>query len=187
MQLLSLRKFQLFDCYFRVVERILRNVSGKKGKNICMGRVFSSGDTIYKYPWVYIEECKKYNVGSCSTSIFITSINAFSPSGCKFGPSLLFSFYLRLGWGCIGEPRSCKRSKTLFKSLLFWLAGEVSWLAVALSMLKIKVRISETKFLSFYKTLWGTRLRAQISAPHQTNKISKAEQKEQKTKSIPLL
>ena len=27
-------------------------------------------------------------------------------------------------------PRSCKRSKTLFKSLLFWLAGEVSWLAV---------------------------------------------------------
>ena len=37
-----------------------------------------------------------------------------------------------------GEPnfhpaisaRSCKRSKTLFKSLLFWLAGDVSWLAV---------------------------------------------------------
>ena len=27
-------------------------------------------------------------------------------------------------------PRSCKRSGTLFKSLLFWLAGEVSWLAV---------------------------------------------------------
>ena len=27
-------------------------------------------------------------------------------------------------------PRSCKRSETLFKSLLFWLAGEVSWLAV---------------------------------------------------------
>ena len=27
-------------------------------------------------------------------------------------------------------PRSCKRSRTLFKSLLFWLAGEVSWLAV---------------------------------------------------------
>ena len=26
--------------------------------------------------------------------------------------------------------RSCKRNKTLFRSLLFWLAGEVSWLAV---------------------------------------------------------
>ena len=26
--------------------------------------------------------------------------------------------------------RSCKRSRTLFKSLLFWLAGELSWLAV---------------------------------------------------------
>ena len=25
------------------------------------------------------------------------------------------------------QPRSCKRSETLFKSLLFWLAGEVSW------------------------------------------------------------
>ena len=40
------------------------------------------------------------------------------------------------------------------KSLLFWLAGEVSWLAVeVLSMVKIKVRISETKYCSFYKTL----------------------------------
>ena len=28
------------------------------------------------------------------------------------------------------RPRSCKRSGTLFISLLFWLAGEVSWLAV---------------------------------------------------------
>ena len=28
------------------------------------------------------------------------------------------------------QPRSCKRSETLFKSLLFWLAREVSWLAV---------------------------------------------------------
>ena len=27
-------------------------------------------------------------------------------------------------------PRSCKRRETLFKSLLFWLAGEMSWLAV---------------------------------------------------------
>ena len=35
--------------------------------------------------------------------------------------------YMRL-W--LYKPRSCKRSKTLFKSLLFWLAGEVSWLAV---------------------------------------------------------
>ena len=42
------------------------------------------------------------------------------------------------------------------KSLLFWLAGEVSWLAVeVLSMVKIKVRISETKYCSFYKTLPG--------------------------------
>ena len=30
----------------------------------------------------------------------------------------------------VSNPRSCKRSETLFKSLLFWLAGEVSWLAV---------------------------------------------------------
>ena len=28
------------------------------------------------------------------------------------------------------KARSCKRSETLFKSLLFWLAGELSWLAV---------------------------------------------------------
>ena len=28
------------------------------------------------------------------------------------------------------NARSCKRSETLFKSLLFWLAGDVSWLAV---------------------------------------------------------
>ena len=28
------------------------------------------------------------------------------------------------------KSRSCKRSGTMFKSLLFWLAGEVSWLAV---------------------------------------------------------
>ena len=28
------------------------------------------------------------------------------------------------------DPRSCKWSKTLLKSLLFLLAGEVSWLAV---------------------------------------------------------
>ena len=27
------------------------------------------------------------------------------------------------------KARSCKRSRTLFKSLLFWLVGEVSWLA----------------------------------------------------------
>ena len=30
----------------------------------------------------------------------------------------------------VPHPRSCKRSGTLFKSLLFWLAVEVSWLAV---------------------------------------------------------
>ena len=28
------------------------------------------------------------------------------------------------------NTRSCKRSETLFKSLLFWQAGEVNWLAV---------------------------------------------------------
>ena len=56
----------------------------------------------------------------------------------------------------ISKSRSCKRSGTLFKSLLFWLAGWRSELAgcrSALSMSKIKVRISETKFRSFYKTL----------------------------------
>jgi len=36
---------------------------------------------------------------------------------------ILLAFILSLA-------RSCKRSETLFKSLLFWLAGEVSWLAV---------------------------------------------------------
>ena len=42
----------------------------------------------------------------------------------------------------------------MFKTLLFWLAGEVSWLAVeVLSMSKIKVNISETMYRSFYKTL----------------------------------
>ena len=37
-----------------------------------------------------------------------------------------------LGGNCLARvsPRSCKRNETLFKSLLFWLAGEVSWLAV---------------------------------------------------------
>ena len=52
------------------------------------------------------------------------------------------------------EARSCKRSKTLFKS--FFLAGWRSELAgcrSTLSMSKIKVRISETKYRSFYKTL----------------------------------
>ena len=34
-------------------------------------------------------------------------------------------YLIKTGMG----TRSCKRSKTLFKSLLFWLAGEVSWLA----------------------------------------------------------
>ena len=28
------------------------------------------------------------------------------------------------------NPRTCKRSENLFKSLLFWLAGKVSWLPV---------------------------------------------------------
>ena len=28
------------------------------------------------------------------------------------------------------KARSCKRSETLFKALIFWLAGEVNWLAV---------------------------------------------------------
>ena len=32
--------------------------------------------------------------------------------------------------GLICRARSCKRSETLYKSLLFWLAGEVSWLAL---------------------------------------------------------
>jgi len=33
-------------------------------------------------------------------------------------------------WPALYNSRSCKRSGTLFKSLLFWLAGVVSWLAV---------------------------------------------------------
>ena len=47
-------------------------------------------------------------------------------------------------------PSSCKRSGTFLKSLLFWLAGEVS---LALSVSKIKVKFSQTKYRSFYKTL----------------------------------
>ena len=50
-------------------------------------------------------------------------------------------------------PRSCKRSGTLFKSLLFWLAGEVNWLAVEVLSPCQKVKISETKYRSFYRTL----------------------------------
>ena len=55
----------------------------------------------------------------------------------------------------LSYPRSFKRSKTLFISW-FFLAGwrvELSGCRSTLSMLKIKVKISETKFLSFYKTL----------------------------------
>ena len=63
----------------------------------------------------------------------------------------------KIFYQAILKPWSCKRSETLLKSLLFWLAGEVSWLAVdTLSISKIKVRISETKFRSFYKTLIKT-------------------------------
>ena len=53
------------------------------------------------------------------------------------------------------DPRSKERN--FVKILTFWLAREVSWLAVeVLSPLKIKVKISETKYRSFYKTLrWG--------------------------------
>ena len=53
-------------------------------------------------------------------------------------------------------PRSCKRSRTLSKSLLTFLAGwrsESAGCRSALSMSKIKVKISETKYCSFYKTL----------------------------------
>ena len=37
---------------------------------------------------------------------------------------------LGLTYVFMSDARSCKRSETLFKSLLFWLAGEVSCLAV---------------------------------------------------------
>ena len=47
-------------------------------------------------------------------------------------------------------PRFCKRSKTLFKSLLFWLARKVSWLAVEVLSPYWK---QKSIFLSFYKTL----------------------------------
>ena len=62
----------------------------------------------------------------------------------------------------LSHTRSCKRSRTLFKSLPFWLAGEASWLAVevlspwhldATLLWKMKVTISKTKFLSFFKSL----------------------------------
>ena len=36
------------------------------------------------------------------------------------------------------KSRFYKRSETLFKSLLFWLAGEVSWLAVGVLCLSRK-------------------------------------------------
>ena len=58
----------------------------------------------------------------------------------------------------LSYPRSFKRSKTLFISWFFWagLKNELAGCRSTLSMLKIKVKISETKFLSFYKTLRGT-------------------------------
>ena len=44
--------------------------------------------------------------------------------------NLYFYFWHGESTSTASQPRSCKRSGTLFKSLLFWLAGEVSWLAV---------------------------------------------------------
>ena len=77
------------------------------------------------------------------------------------GSKLLHTYILSLVTGdlltfLLSYPRSFKRSKTLFISW-FFLAGwriELAGCRSTLSMLKIKVKISETKFLSFYKTLF---------------------------------
>ena len=68
--------------------------------------------------------------------------------------------FTKIGSECTNQGL-VKRAKLClkFKSLLFWLAGVVSWLAVEVlssCMLKIKVKISETKFISFYMTLVPT-------------------------------
>ena len=56
----------------------------------------------------------------------------------------------------------------MFISRLFWLAREVSWLTggcrSTLSMSKIKVKISETKFLSCCKTLRVLVLASELSS-----------------------
>ena len=50
----------------------------------------------------------------------------------------------------------------------------MSWLAVeVLSMSKIKVRISETKYRSFYKTLVGAGLVIEFSGREKMSKIYK--------------
>ena len=76
------------------------------------------------------------------------------------GSKLLHTYILSLVTGdlltfLLSYPRSFKRSKTLFVSWFFWtgLKNELAGCRSTLSMLKIKVKISETKFLSFYKSL----------------------------------
>ena len=44
------------------------------------------------------------------------------------------------------HSRSCKRSETLFKSLLFWLAREVSWLAVEVHVQNVHVENKSKDF-----------------------------------------
>ena len=79
------------------------------------------------------------------------------------GSKLLHTYILSLVTGdlltfLLSYPRSCKRSKTLFISW-FFLAGwriELAGCRSTLFMSKIKVKMLETKYLSFYKslTLW---------------------------------
>ena len=73
--------------------------------------------------------------------------------------ALSISIYLNLSLSLRDRDRAdqglAKGAEICLNPVLSWLAGEVDWLAVGstLSMLKIKVKISETNYHSFYKTL----------------------------------
>jgi len=69
---------------------------------------------------------------------------------CQLAPKF-WKYFSILTCITLSRPRSCKRSKTLFKSLLFWLAGEVSWLAVEVisPCKKIKVRFLKQSIAPF--------------------------------------
>ena len=80
--------------------------------------------------------CKKIQYLVKITNYFIQKPNAFKPLlvdiilCVEFLQLLIIANWMSLLTIKGAASWSCKRSETLFKSLLFWLAGEVSWLAV---------------------------------------------------------
>ena len=66
------------------------------------------------------------------------------------------------------NARSCKRSGTLFKSLLFWLAREVSWLALEVLNVENKSQDFLNKIslllqdLAYNTNVWDNRIQTLI-------------------------